>query len=271
MAQHIPNGGTHAQPKKLKVAFGPELAEKITEDDTKVIEFQIANLDDFKESGALEVEVASSHPEIAQVEQAEKYMLLPGSTAFTPNTNWTGSFNLSAKFLGYSKVVVKLWGRVSLSGANKTQMLAESEPAKVSVIRPPRAVDTAFIYTVAILVSVAFINMGCIVDLNVVKATLKKPIGPLIGFCSQYLFMPLVTRRPCSALSSFLQRSVMRFDCHTLYFSVLCSVLLGWLNCCWDTTLPSSLVCSLPDAVLAEVVAISGPTCWVATSISASP
>ncbi len=185
MAQHVPNG---PQPRKLKVAFDPELSEKITEDQNKMIEFQIANLDDFGDSGSLEVEVTSSHPEIAEI--LDKSMIVGD---FTPNTNWTGSFNVSAKFLGYTQVVVKLWGRLSISrNGSEPKLLAESEPTKVSVIRLPRMIDSAFIYTVAILVSVAFINMGCIVDLDIVKATLRKPIGPAIGFCSQYLFMPLV-------------------------------------------------------------------------------
>ena len=34
--------------------------------------------------------------------------------------------------------------------------------------------------------------MGCAMDLKVVKETLKKPIGPMIGFICQYIFMPLI-------------------------------------------------------------------------------
>merc|ERR1719385_18183 len=34
--------------------------------------------------------------------------------------------------------------------------------------------------------------MGCAMDLKVVRETLKKPIGPLIGFICQYIFMPLI-------------------------------------------------------------------------------
>ena len=188
MAQHVPNGKlTAQQPKQLQVAFAPELFEKITEDDTKLIDFQIANLDDFGDGGSLEVQVTSSHPDIAQVHQMGKYAVAD----FTPNTNWSGSFNITAKFLGYTQLVVKLWSSGAVSNKS-SELLAESEPAKVSVIRLARKVDKAFIYTVAILVSVAFINMGCLLDMDIVKATLKKPIGPAIGFCSQYLFMPLV-------------------------------------------------------------------------------
>lgn len=186
MAQHVHVTKPNQQPKQLKVVFGPELSEKITEGETKIIEFQIANMDDFDDRGSLEVEVSSVHPDIASVQYV-------GDTKdFSPNTNWTGSFNLTASFLGYTQVVVRLWGNISTNRVADKEVVAQSEPAKVAVIRSHRAVDKAFIYTIAILVSVAFINMGCMLDLEIVKATLKKPIGPAIGFCCQYIFMPLV-------------------------------------------------------------------------------
>lgn len=186
MAQHIHVAKPHQQPKQLKVAFGPEMSEKITEGETKIIEFQIANMEDFDDRGSLEVEVATTDPHIASVQY------LGDSKDFSPNTNWTGSFNLTARFLGYTKVVVRLWGNISISQNDSKELIAQSEPGKVAVIRKTRAIDKAFIYTIAILVSVAFINMGCMLDLEIVKATLKKPIGPAIGFCCQYIFMPLV-------------------------------------------------------------------------------
>jgi len=198
MAQHVPTGKPQQQPKQLlQVSFiGANLTEKIMEGDSKSIEFQIANLDDYSDSGSVEVELTSTNPEIATVQQMGKYVL-NAPQDFSPNSKWTGSFNLTARFLGYTKVAVKLWGRIAVStdsddnSVEKKELLAESEPSRVAVIRRPRAVDRAFIYTVAILVSVAFVNMGCLLDLDVVKETLKKPIGPVIGFCCQYLFMPV--------------------------------------------------------------------------------
>jgi hypothetical protein len=43
---------------------------------------------------------------------------------------------------------------------------------------------------------VPFINMGCIMDLEIAKETLKKAIGPVIGFCCQYMLM-VPTNRTC--------------------------------------------------------------------------
>jgi sodium/bile acid cotransporter 3/5 len=187
MAQHVHVAQPHQQLKELKVAFSPEMSEKMTEGDSKMIEFQLGNMQDFDDR-FLEVEVKSIHPEIASIQY------VGNSNDFSPNTNWTGSFNLTAKFLGYSQIVVKLWGNISTNNQTKDrELVAQSQPGKVAVVRHPRAIDKAFIYTIAILVSVAFINMGCLLDLEIVKATLKKPIGPVIGFCCQYLFMPLVS------------------------------------------------------------------------------
>lgn len=42
-----------------------------------------------------------------------------------------------------------------------------------------------------ILVSVLFINFGAALDIDTVKGIFKKPIGPIICFSCQYIFMPL--------------------------------------------------------------------------------
>lgn len=37
------------------------------------------------------------------------------------------------------------------------------------------------------------VNMGCGLDLNVVKQNILRPVGPIVGFVSQFTFMPLVS------------------------------------------------------------------------------
>merc|ERR1719323_1532919 len=63
----------------------------------------------------------------------------------------------------------------------------------VEVVRKKTIQSKVFSYSVAILVSLAYINMGCALDLDVVKNTLKRPIGPAIGFICQFLVMPLLS------------------------------------------------------------------------------
>lgn len=63
-------------------------------------------------------------------------------------------------------------------------------------MREERTIDTIFTISVAILVSILYINFGCAMDWNVCRDTLKRPIGPAIGFFCQFLIMPLVNRPP---------------------------------------------------------------------------
>lgn len=62
----------------------------------------------------------------------------------------------------------------------------------VTVLKRERTVTRAFIISVAVLVTLSYVNMGCALDLAVVKTVLLKPVGPLVGFLCQYLIMPLV-------------------------------------------------------------------------------
>lgn len=59
--------------------------------------------------------------------------------------------------------------------------------------RGKRVLDKIFIHVIILLVIVAYINMGCAIDLRVIKETLRRPVAPAIGLASQYLFMPIVS------------------------------------------------------------------------------
>lgn len=188
-------------PKKLDVTFSSELSERLVEGQTKSFEFSVAHLEDLDSATLFEIELTNTNPEVAEIDEREmRFYITEGG--FVPNTNWTGSFNLTARFLGYTKIAVKLWAQVSApSGGQSVQLVGESEAGRVAVTRAQRPIDKAFVYTVAILIALAFVNMGCTLDLSIVKATLKRPIGPLIGFSCQYIFMPLVRPRMISIMS----------------------------------------------------------------------
>lgn len=64
----------------------------------------------------------------------------------------------------------------------------------VVVVRKKRVIDTVFSASVAMFVSVLYINFGCAIDWGgELRNILKKPIGPVIGFCGQFIGMPLVS------------------------------------------------------------------------------
>ena len=98
--------------------------------------------------------------------------------------DWNFLFNITGKFLGFTKVKAEI--------RNSNKVLTESV-LNVSIVRKKTIQSKVFSYSVAILVSLAYINMGCAMDLEVVRETIKKPIGPLIGFLCQYLMMPLLS------------------------------------------------------------------------------
>ena len=95
-------------------------------------------------------------------------------------------FSINGKFLGFTNI------KAELKDQRSSNILAEKS-MKVSVVRKKTIQSKLFSYSVAILVSLAYINMGCAMDLEVVKKTLKKPVGPLIGFICQYFIMPLIS------------------------------------------------------------------------------
>ena len=98
--------------------------------------------------------------------------------------NWSFIFNITGKFLGFTKVKAEI--RTSKKVLIETVL-------DVSIVRKKTIQSKVFSYSVAILVSLAYINMGCAMDLDVVRETIKKPIGPLIGILCQYLVMPLLS------------------------------------------------------------------------------
>lgn len=97
------------------------------------------------------------------------------------------SFAFTGKFLGYASVKIRLSTGAISSDSRESQSLP------LSVIRVPRLVDLLFIVAVAVLMGLNYINMGSTLDLQVVKSTLTRPIGPAVGILSQYIFMPLIS------------------------------------------------------------------------------
>lgn len=101
-----------------------------------------------------------------------------------PNDTWTGQFNISGEFLGLAKI----YANISANGKTETS----NETLHVVIIREERLIDRIFTISVIVLVSILYINFGAALDLGKVKEILVRPIGPLIAFVCQFLFLPLV-------------------------------------------------------------------------------
>lgn len=79
-------------------------------------------------------------------------------------------------------------------GVEKLNLFIDSNltsSSTVYVIVNEATLNDIFTLILIIMVVVNTVNMGAQLDLEIVKAVLKKPIGPMVGFVSQFVFMPL--------------------------------------------------------------------------------
>lgn len=105
---------------------------------------------------------------------------------------YNNSFTIEGVFLGLTKVYLLRSSDISKPSLADNR----SNPLELTVTRLQSIISTIFIISVSILVSLNYINMGCALDLDVVKSVLRKPIAPAVGFTSQYVCMPLVSPFP---------------------------------------------------------------------------
>jgi sodium/bile acid cotransporter 3/5 len=96
-------------------------------------------------------------------------------------------FNVTGQFLGYTNACVSV---VDPNNNNKSETM---DCMDMSVIRKPSFLDSAFTASVALLVSLIYINMGAALNIGTIKETLRRPYGPVIGLFSQFVVMPVVS------------------------------------------------------------------------------
>jgi len=176
-----------------EINFDPEEVSKLQEQNYTEVKLTLTFDDqdppDKRSKNNLQVLLRTDDPNIASVSRNEDhgkeiFLNLSELPDERVGNNWTWTFNISANFLGFAKV------ETVVKQNEETKVLPKVLP--VSVVRKKTIQSKLFSYSVAILVSLAYINIGCAMDLKVVKDTLKKPIGPMIGFICQYIFMPLI-------------------------------------------------------------------------------
>lgn len=102
------------------------------------------------------------------------------------NGRWSGSFDVTGVFLGQPSVFVEL-----IQPNTMPERAAEFLP--LTIIRQDRAIDHAFTGSVIVLVALLYVNFGAALDVTKLKGIIKKPVGPVIGFCGQFIVMPLVS------------------------------------------------------------------------------
>lgn len=126
-----------------------------------------------------EMQLISQNKDRVKVDESFQVIKVPDST-------WIGNVTVNGLFLGQSEVYVRL----RKPGSSVTE--EAKEKLDVIVTRHKRIIDHVFTGTVALLVSILYINFGAALDMKIVKSILLRPIGPAIGFCGQFLLMPLI-------------------------------------------------------------------------------
>jgi sodium/bile acid cotransporter 3/5 len=132
------------------------------------------------------VRVTTSDGSVANTYPADKTYMLK-TESISDFKNWSSAFNVTGNFLGYAEM------RLQLINNSDNTILKHSNPVNVKVVRNQGVIDQLFTYSVAVLVSVIYINFGCALDWSVFKITMRRPVGPIIGFLCQFLLMPLVS------------------------------------------------------------------------------
>ncbi|KAJ8947736.1 hypothetical protein NQ318_017998 [Aromia moschata] len=158
--------------KTFKVSFTPSTVTLKMYDYMK-IDYEIKDLIGLP--GDTELMFYSENKNIASL---EKEILLSN-----PQANFAGSFNITGNFLGRTIISCK---------NNNTKQVAEGN-LDVIVVRKHRLIDTIFTASVAILVSILYINFGAAMDWSELRGIIKKPVGPTIGLCGHFLIMPLLS------------------------------------------------------------------------------
>ena len=103
---------------------------------------------------------------------------------FPIKLNGVNNFTIQAMSIGYVKVVVTIFGTSSL-------VMGQSE-YKVTILPRPKTADFVFDCSAAAVAILISFGIGCVTDTENLKRQLKHPVSLIIGFCCQFLLMPVV-------------------------------------------------------------------------------
>ncbi|KAL3185208.1 hypothetical protein MRX96_031082 [Rhipicephalus microplus] len=214
----------------LSVAFNPMRVEKLKQGNLARVSFSAPALEPRFFS------VASDNPYVASVTDLN----VTETGAFV-----NGTFTVKGNFLGHAKV------RVVANGTESNEFLP------VSVVRKQSRLSLIFTVSVAVLVSLNYINMGCALDMEVVKDVLRRPIGPVVGFFSQYLAMPLVAFGMAQWLfeEAYLQLGLFTFGCSPG----------GGASNMWTVLLGGNLNLSIAMTFISTIASLGTMPLWLFT------
>ncbi|KAK3892953.1 hypothetical protein Pcinc_003221 [Petrolisthes cinctipes] len=99
--------------------------------------------------------------------------------------NYYGHINISTLFIGYDTVYVTLYDRFNV--------VAGEAVLEMSVVLPSQQANEAFTSALGFVVVLPCLLLGLRLDLQAIQGITIKPVGPVVGICCQFLFMPLIS------------------------------------------------------------------------------
>lgn len=166
----------------FQVTFDPSTAN-VKEGEDQRIDFAIhlnGSSGNLLPSDYLKYEISIGDKEIATIRGDREFIFRNDAII---QRNMSNGFVIRGEFMGQTSVTMK---------DAKTGSESESGDLKVIVRRKQSTISTVFTVSVAVLVSLNYINMGCALDMKVVGSVLRHPVAPAVGIMSQYAIMPLM-------------------------------------------------------------------------------
>ncbi|XP_071524910.1 ileal sodium/bile acid cotransporter-like isoform X2 [Panulirus ornatus] len=164
------------------------------------------------------------------------------------NVTYHGYINISALFLGYNDLHLKLYDKDNVSVA--------SGRMKMTVFLSYQNITDIFTLLLAVLVGFVYFFMGATLDLKVVKGIIKKPVGPFVGVFCQYAFMPTIAFG--LGLVIFPDDALLRLG---LFLSGSCPG--GGASNMWTHLLGGSLDLSIMMTAVSTIVSFVSVPLWV--------
>ncbi|XP_065364370.1 P3 protein [Calliphora vicina] len=205
---------------------------------------EIYNIDrNTQQSNDIYFEFAIENTKLATVEKRLNLADIDG-------TSWEGVVEVKGHYFGYTQLYVTLHDPLTDRMEKSEQVL------EVRVVRNKRVNDTIFTYTAAAIMLLMFVNLGTVLDLKRVGSILKRPVGPLLGFCSRYIVMPGLA----IGLGALMFKTNKNLQLALLFTAVAPSG--GIANIC-NVFLKGNIHLSLATTTLNSVLALGMLPLWI--------
>ncbi|XP_073833246.1 ileal sodium/bile acid cotransporter-like [Musca autumnalis] len=175
-----------------------------------------------------------------------------GSQIDVNSQRWKGSITVEVKLLGFTRIYAKMLNQ------KNNHVEISNESLALTIVRKPRLIDHIFTGSVALLVSLLYINFGAAMDLKVLKKLLLKPVGPMIGFMTQFILMPLISY----AVGYFVFPESVEMQLGLFFTGVSPS---GGASNMWTVILGGNMNLSLLMTSISNVAAFAMMPLWIFT------